>query len=296
MACEENSTCDDNNACNGSETCYQHSCKAGEEPQPFSACTTGDGKFGYCNIPGLCIESTCRDANPCTVDGCTSGPDGCSLGCEIETGWTCTQVEPLSCATDCGDGIIAGDEECDDIWVSHGVDIISGNQHLGIGLNPDEVNGAEEYRTPQLTQDGLAWDKSHIDASDDSNAGVFTWSADHNEWAMLNDGQFHVVLDESWSDYKSSGDVSTTDKAILVNSNITLALQGDPNVCATKGGLDTAIQGLEEKLNSVGDDTQLANVDLQNMLQKQQQTLQMMSNIGKMLHDTAMAVIRKIGG
>jgi hypothetical protein len=64
----------------------------------------------------------------------------------------------------------------------------------------------------------------------------------------------------------------------------------------TKGELDTYIQGMEEKLNSVGDDAQLANVDLQNMLQKQQQTLQMMSNIPKMLHDTAMAVIRKMGG
>jgi hypothetical protein len=64
----------------------------------------------------------------------------------------------------------------------------------------------------------------------------------------------------------------------------------------TKADLETYIQGLEEKLNSVGDDAQLANVDLQNMLQKQQQTLQMMSNISKMLHDTAMAIIRKIGG
>jgi hypothetical protein len=44
------------------------------------------------------------------------------------------------------------------------------------------------------------------------------------------------------------------------------------------------------------DDAQLANVDLQNILQKQQQTLQMMSNISKMLHDTAAAIIRKIGG
>jgi len=52
----------------------------------------------------------------------------------------------------------------------------------------------------------------------------------------------------------------------------------------------------EEKLAEVGDDAQLANVDLQNILQKQQQTLQMMSNISKMLYDTAMAVIRKIGG
>lgn len=44
------------------------------------------------------------------------------------------------------------------------------------------------------------------------------------------------------------------------------------------------------------DDAQLANVDLQNMLQKQQQTLQMMSNISKMLYDTAQSVIRKMGG
>lgn len=60
--------------------------------------------------------------------------------------------------------------------------------------------------------------------------------------------------------------------------------------------LDNEIAKWEEHLNSVGDDAQLANVDLQNILQKQQQTLQMMSNISKMLHDTAMSVIRKIGG
>lgn len=60
--------------------------------------------------------------------------------------------------------------------------------------------------------------------------------------------------------------------------------------------IDCQIKRFEEKLDSVGDDAQLANVDLQNMLQKQQQTLQMMSNISKLLHDTAMAIIRKIGG
>ena len=64
----------------------------------------------------------------------------------------------------------------------------------------------------------------------------------------------------------------------------------------TKGELENYIEDMEEKLNSVGDDAQLANVDLQNMLQKQQQTMQMMSNIAKMLHDTAMSIIRKIGG
>jgi hypothetical protein len=43
-------------------------------------------------------------------------------------------------------------------------------------------------------------------------------------------------------------------------------------------------------------DDDLANVDLKNLLQKQQQTLQMMSNISKLLHDTGVSVIRKIGG
>ena len=53
---------------------------------------------------------------------------------------------------------------------------------------------------------------------------------------------------------------------------------------------------IQEHLNAIGDDAQLANVDLQNVLQKQQQMLQMMSNISKMLYDTAMSVIRKMGG
>jgi len=55
------------------------------------------------------------------------------------------------------------------------------------------------------------------------------------------------------------------------------------------------IAAWEEKLNTIGDDAQLANIDLQNALQKQQQLIQMLSNISKMLHDTALAVIRKIG-
>ncbi len=59
--------------------------------------------------------------------------------------------------------------------------------------------------------------------------------------------------------------------------------------------LGKMIEDLEEDLSSVGDDAQLANIDLQNKLQKQQQTLQVISNVSKMLHDTAMAVIRKIG-
>ena len=53
---------------------------------------------------------------------------------------------------------------------------------------------------------------------------------------------------------------------------------------------------LGQTLATFGDDAQLANVDLQSVLQVQQQTLQLLSNVSKMHYDTAMAVIRKIGG
>lgn len=62
-----------------------------------------------------------------------------------------------------------------------------------------------------------------------------------------------------------------------------------------KKSLDDYIKKAEENLRGHGDDAQLANIDLQNQLQKQQQMVQMMSNVSKLLHDTAMAVIRKIG-
>jgi hypothetical protein len=63
----------------------------------------------------------------------------------------------------------------------------------------------------------------------------------------------------------------------------------------TQGEIDREVEKWEQELSSLGDDAQLANIDLQNALQKQQQNLQTMSNISKMLHDTAMAIIRKIG-
>jgi hypothetical protein len=59
--------------------------------------------------------------------------------------------------------------------------------------------------------------------------------------------------------------------------------------------IESFIEEFEEKLSTVGDDAQLANIDLQNKLQQQQQTLQAISNVSKMLYETAMSIIRKIG-
>lgn len=53
---------------------------------------------------------------------------------------------------------------------------------------------------------------------------------------------------------------------------------------------------LEEHLNTLGDDAQMTNLELQSVLQKQQQLLQMLANISKIFHDEAMAIIRNIDG
>ena len=60
--------------------------------------------------------------------------------------------------------------------------------------------------------------------------------------------------------------------------------------------IDSEIESLRAYVARLEEDDQLATVDLQNILQKQQQLLQQMSNMSKMLHDTAMSIIRKIGG
>lgn len=78
-------------------------------------------------------------------------------------------------------------------------------------------------------------------------------------------------------------------------SGMEQAVRG-PSKPMTCEALAAEIRKWEEKLRSMGDDAQLANVDLQNILQRQQQVLQMMSNISQMLYDTATSVIRKYGG
>jgi hypothetical protein len=86
---------------------------------------------------------------------------------------------------------------------------------------------------------------------------------------------FVTAAFRSSSDDRLSPTIMYVLRASMVRTGLpTLSLVGDP----------------------LGDDAQLANVDLQNILQKQQQVLQMLSNLSKMLNDTAMAVIRKLGG
>jgi len=61
------------------------------------------------------------------------------------------------------------------------------------------------------------------------------------------------------------------------------------------GPSDPRITGKDITKLTVGDDAQLASVDLQNMVQKAQNSIQMMTNMTKMLHDTAISLVRKMG-
>jgi gluconate kinase len=60
--------------------------------------------------------------------------------------------------------------------------------------------------------------------------------------------------------------------------------------------IQSEIAAWQAKLNQIAHDAELANIDLQNALQRQQQVLQMLSNVSKMLRDTATAVISNIRG
>ncbi len=89
------------------------------------------------------------------------------------------------------------------------------------------------------------------------------------------------------------------DLSPLVEASRTLqqatAAAGPEVITQRYAEVEAEIVAWEEQISSIGDDAQLANIDLQNALQKQQQLLQTISNVSKMLHDTAMAIIRKIG-
>ena len=108
---------------------------------------------------------------------------------------------------------------------------------------------------------------------------------------------------------KISEDKNETKKFIIgvlgnINKGKTFLLQAlsgekiQPGKKINTSGL--SIKYLEDKfvlLDCLGSEFPILgdNTDLQNILQKQQQTIQMMSNVSKMLSDTALAIIRKIG-
>jgi hypothetical protein len=110
--------------------------------------------------------------------------------------------------------------------------------------------------------------------------------APNGEWAIYKNNNYYDVQPVNFGQYDAYGNIQ-------VGSAIASA--GGDAYCTTKKQLTDYKDVLEQKLNTLGDDAQLAQMDLQNILQRQQQLIQMMSTISKQLNDNAMAIIRKIG-
>lgn len=62
----------------------------------------------------------------------------------------------------------------------------------------------------------------------------------------------------------------------------------------TKTQADDLLSSLESQLSTIGDMTQLMQMNLEQALQKEQQFYQIMSNIMKMMHDTAKSIIQNL--
>jgi len=62
----------------------------------------------------------------------------------------------------------------------------------------------------------------------------------------------------------------------------------------TKAQAETRVKDLDMQLSSAGEDRQLFQMDLQDAMQKEAQAMQMLSNMLKMFHDTAKALIQNM--
>lgn len=78
----------------------------GLQPTGDGQAPPGDGPRGVCGDTLLALEEECDDGN-------TAAGDGCSTACTLEAGWTCPDVGLPCSAAVCGDGILAGFEECE---------------------------------------------------------------------------------------------------------------------------------------------------------------------------------------
>jgi hypothetical protein len=116
---------------------------------------------------------------------------------------------------------------------------------------------------------------------------------------MIADGTSTDLVMDAWKNYvtkrvqgKQPIDVPVTIRQLGQQAEVQIRSRE----AQIKARIDAQKMKAANTVNAMGDDAQLANVDLQNQLQKQQQVMQMLSNILKMMHDTAMAIIRNLKG
>ena len=187
----------------------------------------------------------------------------------------------------------------------------------GLKSNSVEKNRAVSERVDNILLMGgsvSTWEEnisgyqtdSSQDSEDSLNETVFLYSNAIDKKTIQIDSELEIlnqwlkIISENQKDtsYDEAGRLSSgtsTENTVQYRENDFNFIIGklaniDLQIKALKTGLDV----LEEKVSLMDEDSQLANIDLQNSLQKIQQTLQTLSNVSKAAHDTAMASIRNM--
>ena len=78
------------------------------------------------------------------------------------------------------------------------------------------------------------------------------------------------------------------------NYPVTVTVEGRLVEITTKEQAESLLSNLEEKMQTYGDDAQMQQLMLQDMLQKQTQIFNMMTNLLKVWHEAQMAIIRNL--
>ena len=257
---------------------------SGQRWDPLAVDLNRDGRVETIDAAGGVFDLGSRTESRTRVDGSAIG-DVQASGSGARTRWS-DEREVTTRFTEWfgpAEGIVVLDRNGD--GRIQGQDLFGDEQVTGRNV----ANGYEDLALLDSNNDGT------FDFRDERFHEVQIWQ-DANSDGIAQEGEMSSLFQNGISSLDlraTAGAVAGEDSAVIREGSEFRALDG---AIFSREQLENYISTTEDQLNTVGDDAQLANVDLQNMLQKQQQTLQMMSNISKSLHDTAMSVIRKIGG
>ncbi len=148
------------------------------------------------------------------------------------------------------------------------------------GVDPSDYDSIEEVRAAFRASPALIEEKGTYEAAYKS-AHPYDPPADKAE---------------QWLDDKANSYLEGFNALVLDQSQDPPQMVKSQNTTIkTTKDLEDHIKSMEETLASLGDDAQLLNTDLQSVMQKQQEFINMLSNVSKLLSNTALAVIRKIG-
>ena len=95
------------------------------------ACLPDCSDYDTAGCAPICGNGHVEPGEGCD-DGDTTGGDGCSNACAVETGWQCAGA-PSVCSPICGNNLIHGAEQCDGTELN-GVDCTDYDYHNAVGL------------------------------------------------------------------------------------------------------------------------------------------------------------------